>query len=124
MFQPGNKLGRGRPRIPPEVKEAQKLTRRKVVSVMSRFINMTDEDLKAFLSAGKGTALELYVASMLAKGIKDGDVTRLDFLLNRTIGKVVERMDVGVAKPYVFEKTDGTKLELGAAEIEDEEDGH
>ncbi len=107
----------GRPRLP----KMNKLTREKVIEIMTRLADMQVDDLKLYIKSQKGTALEMSVAAIMAKAITEGDTARLEFVLNRTIGKVVDRVDVGMAKPYILEKVDGTELELGAAEMTDED---
>jgi hypothetical protein len=117
-FLKGTDPGPGRKPMAPEAKRDFRLSRQKVMATMSRFVDMSVDDLKAFINAKQGSALEMYIASMLAKGIQDGDVGRIDFLLNRTIGKVVERVDMGLVKPYVIERQDGTEVVLGQEEVQ------
>ena len=117
--QSGNPLGP--PVLPPEVKEARKLTRIEFERIASQYMQMTKEEITKKLQDPKSTTLELIVMTIIHKAVKDGDQHRLDFLLNRLIGKVKDEVDVNVyPKPTIIQKRDGTQEILGVEEIEEE----
>jgi len=87
-FKPGNTLGKGRPPIPPDLLYVQKLTPDHVQRVFAKFSHMTREELQASLSDPSASMLEIMVGAVVAKAAKEGDQSRLNFLLDRTIGKV------------------------------------
>ena len=74
------------------------LTSDQVRALIGRFWGMTREQLHVVVQDQKSSMGEIMVASIMAKCAKDGDYTRLDGLLNRTIGKVKEQVEV-TSKP-------------------------
>ena len=66
---------------------------------------MTQTQLTAALESPSTPMLELSIASILEKGVKNGDAMRLAFLLDRAIGK-----------PAVIEAAEGTgRIEIAMA---------
>ncbi len=80
----------------PSGKPLQLLTKDKVSSVLGKFSNMSGTQLNEVLKDPKSTMLELMVAAVMAKAVKDGDPHRLDFLLQRSIGKVSDMTTIEV----------------------------
>lgn len=80
----------GRPRVPEYVKSARKLTQVKFAEVLYKYINATFEDLKEVIENPKTPSLDLIVVKVLTEAIKHGDEKRLNFILERMIGKVKE----------------------------------
>jgi hypothetical protein len=72
----------------PGGKPAQLLTKDKVAGVLGKFSAMSREQLQEVIQNPRSTMLEIMIASVMAKAAKDGDPHRLDFLLQRSIGKV------------------------------------
>ncbi len=119
-FAPGNALG-GRPRLPGDVKEARRLTQIDLERTVNKYIYHDKDELKAAAAEPGTSMLDLIVISILAKAVQGGDPTRLDFLLNRVIGKVQDRIEVTALKPFIIHRNDGSSVELGA-KIEKEEE--
>lgn len=95
-FKPGNKAakGKGRPSLPPEVKAAKKLTRAALEELLHRYVHMTKLELAARKKAEDASQLELMVIGIIEAGAKWGDSHRLNFLLDRLVGKVAEPVDI------------------------------
>ncbi len=64
------------------------LTNDQVKATLGKFWSMSKEDLLGILKNEKSTMGELMIASVMARAAKDGDANRLNFLLDRSIGKV------------------------------------
>lgn len=86
-FKPGNKMGKGAPKISPELKAARKLTRTVLEDILNRFIHMTKDEMREAKRAPERTFLELIVISVLDKAEGWGDTSRLNFVLNRLLGE-------------------------------------
>ena len=56
--------------------------------------------------------IEITVASIFAKAAKDGDYSRLEFLLSRTIGKVTDKMEIQAKPSMTIHRPDGSTIEL------------
>ena len=90
-IKPGQVLNpNGRSKIPEHVKAARKLNQVKFAEVLYQYINSTFAELEAALKDPKTPAIELVVVKILAEAIENGDEKKLEFILNRTIGKVIE----------------------------------
>ena len=90
------------------------LTTTEVSGLLSKFCRLSRDELTAVIQNNKSSMIEITVASILAKAAKDGDYSRLEFLLARSIGKVKEQLEVSTPKPYVIERLDGTQVLLGS----------
>lgn len=77
-------------------KPANLLTKDKVSSVLSKFSHMSPEEIQAVLDDKKSTMLEAMVASVMKRALSDGDPHRLEFLLQRSIGKVQDMTQIEV----------------------------
>ena len=78
----------------PAGKPKQLLTVDNVSALFGRFATMTREKLQAVAQNPDSTMIEIMVASIMAKAAKDGDYSRMAFLLDRTIGKVKDVAEV------------------------------
>ncbi len=82
---------------------------------------MPKNDLQVILKSPNIPMMELMVASIVAKAATGGDHLRLDFILNRIIGKVKDKIEVTAVKPYVINNLDGTKTVLGVTDGQEKE---
>lgn len=90
-FGPGNCANpNGRPKMAdPKVSDYSKnLTKTAVTFALSKMLDASEDDIDAILKDRTTPALQKAVASVIKACIANGDYTRLEFLLNRTIGKV------------------------------------
>jgi hypothetical protein len=93
-FQKGVVHGaRGRKKVDPALIGIKELTTDEVRRIVGKCCDMSKDDIETCLKDKRGTALELALMSALNKAIEEGDTARLDFLFNRTIGKVKEEVD-------------------------------
>lgn len=116
-FKKGNQAGKGkgRPSMPKDLKEVKSLTKSHVEKVMNKFADMTKAEIEAVIRDPNTTMLEHMVGSIAIKAVKDGDQQRLNFLLDRTIGKVKEVKEIVLPEPTYIQRTSGEVLELGVA---------
>jgi len=92
-FKKGNKAAKGR--VMPEGQLAlRRLTKVRLEEIIHRYMDKTLDDLKTLLKdPGPTPAIELIVVSLIAKSITVGDQHRLDSLINRIHGKVVDKVE-------------------------------
>lgn len=81
---------KGRPQDPPELHLINQLTKREFSLLLNKILQCPPEKLKDF----KGNVLELWLAAGATKAIQTGDYSRLEFLINRLIGKVPDKLEV------------------------------
>lgn len=93
----------GRPVDPPELKKLKNLTRTELVEVGNLVIK---NDLKALKAIGKdenASVLKVMIAAVAVKTIEQGDMYKLDLLLNRLVGKVSDKLELeGAVAPQVI----------------------
>jgi hypothetical protein len=119
-FEKGDERA-GRPRLPGDVREARKFTSGEVQRVLTEFMHMTPTELAERLTSGDATMLEGFIGSIMQRGIKDGCPTRLNFLFERTIGKVKDQLEVSLPKPFVITDVDGNPKATLGSKVEKEE---
>jgi hypothetical protein len=84
----------GCPPMPKEVKEARKLNRIEVERLLNKFLQWPSEDVIKFANDQSNPALEVLIARVLSVAMKNGDDKRLNFLLDRLVGKVKENVAI------------------------------
>lgn len=85
---------RGRPRISTEQRLARVLNRMAFERIANMYLHLTKSEVKAKLDDPSTPVIELLVASVLVSATKKGDHHKLNFILDRLIGKVVERVEI------------------------------
>lgn len=105
-FQPGQSGNpAGRKKLPPEVREAAKLTKAEVEATLGKFLKMSPAE---FAEAKKSPATmgDFWIISVMSHGISKGDQMRLNFMYERLIGKVKDEVSVdGAIKVTVEDYT-------------------
>ncbi len=112
----GNK--NGRPPVPEYLQGVSKLSRDHVARIVSKFGSMTQVELSAALKNPETPVLELAIATALQRAIRYGDARILNFLLDRSIGRVAHEVEVSAPpKPFIIQSIcDNKTLILGAGE--------
>jgi hypothetical protein len=111
----------GRPKLPPDVREAKNLTQQQLILILNKLMFMTDFEIKQLLNDPKTNKFERIVGRILDKADLHGDSVRLEFLLNRTIGKVTEKVQHTLPRPVIIKRLDGTEVIMKAELPEPEE---
>lgn len=114
-FEPGHNMGR--PKSPAELKAARKLTRTEFESIASKYMSMSKKDIEAASRDENLTMLESMIVSIIHKAISHGDQRRLDFLLDRLIGKVVQPIEVLPPPP----PPPTTRVQIDVSSMSDEQ---
>ena len=79
--------------LPPEIKELRQAHAREFEAVIYRNMGLTKQEILAKLNDPLTPALDLVFLSVLQKAIVQGDHQRLNFLMERTVGKVIEKVE-------------------------------
>lgn len=58
--------------------------------------------------------VDLLVGKIFDRACKDGDFRALDFMLDRTIGKVVHKIEPMMPAPTFIQRLNGDVIELGS----------
>ncbi len=89
-FQLGNPGGPGRPQVDPRVKELKALNRGEVELLMAELMRGNRDALASIAIDPNASMMRVMIASIISKGIATGDPSILNFILDRTIGRVKE----------------------------------
>lgn len=76
--------------IPKKVKE---LNRKDMEKVISKYLKKSVLQLNEIAKNPKTKSLDLMIIKIIVEAIKRGDYTRLNFLMDRTVGKVKESIE-------------------------------
>lgn len=91
----------GRPRIPLDLKEARSVNKIEFDRVLNKYMYLCAPDINSSLKSDKLPMIELVVAKIIAKAFNEGDQRRLEFIIDRLIGKAPS--DVPPVAPTPFE---------------------
>jgi len=84
----------GRPKLTDEEKMARILNRVAFERICNQYLHLSKDELEDIVRRKETPVIELMVASVVIKAIKSGDQHRLNFLLDRLIVKVPERVEI------------------------------
>lgn len=74
--------------MPEDLRQARKVNKAEIERILNQYLNAPFGDLMAQVKDPTKTTLEILVMSILIQAIKRGDHDRLNFVLDRLIGKV------------------------------------
>lgn len=95
----------GRPKVPEEYKKLQKLNADQFKGMVAKFALMTVPQMLEYLESGEVPVFEAMIGKIIKTCIETGDHAKLNFLLDRTIGKVKEQVEVNVAPQIIYKTT-------------------
>jgi len=120
-FAPGNPGGPGRPPLPPELKEARRLTKTEFERISNKYLWATTAELSDAMQDSACPAVERMLVSILFKAVEQGDHARAEWFATRLLGKVNDKVELTLPKPFVITRQNGEQVVLGAKVEETEE---
>lgn len=108
----------GRPPLPPEVKEAKRLNKATLETIVNTYLFMPLELLRGKLEDRSLPAVECWMISIIYKGLMSGDWGGFEWIAQRLVGKVKETIEVSAVVPYLIHRPSGEVLELGVKKEE------
>lgn len=109
---------KGRPKTREDLKKIKLMTADEASRLIQKIVDMDADKLADMMADPKTPALEIMVAKVVLKAIQEGDTSRINFIFDRTVGKVIDKREVEV-RPVTYEATvreDGTLIQQVAAE--------
>lgn len=95
----------------PAVNFVQQLTRERFIALSNELMHKSIFELRAVVADETNESLKVVVARILLAAMLDGDSKKLNDLLDRSIGRVIEKYEV-VTKDSAENKDDFTPEEL------------
>lgn len=96
-FKPGQSGNpAGRPKDPPEVAAAKRLTAAEFTKIVTRYLFMSNTGIKEALKAKGVTQLEQMVGKIVQSAAQEGNEKLATFILDRVIGKVPAFIEASV----------------------------
>lgn len=108
-FKPGQSGNpKGKIGLPQDLKEIRALRPSFVKNVIAKLSRMTLGELEAHIDNPYTSMMEITIGKVYLKAFIGGDHMRMNFLLDRSIGKVKDEIDMNL-KPIVTFKTSMTE---------------
>ena len=107
----------GRPRLPEDLRAANKLTKERLNGLLNKYLWMSLEDIQAKMECQETPAMEVMIGSIIKRAIIEGDHRRLDFILDRIVGKVREEIDISGFIGKLEDMTEAEVIELSEQAI-------
>lgn len=123
QFRPGQSGNpSGRPKLPEDLKKARRLNQIAVGRIINEYMNLSITELKFELEDESTSALEAMIGKIIIEAHKVGDYSRVNFLFDRMIGKVTEKVEHKMPKPTVIKLIgEDAVMVLGQSEEKEEE---
>lgn len=102
----------GRPKLPPELKAIKELTVEEVKRIFAKYARMSIPEIEKCALSQDLPIFELVVASGLRRAFTYGDYKRLNFILDRTIGRIVDKTEVNLPAPLIIRSNNHGEIEL------------
>lgn len=115
QFQPGQSGN-------PGGKKKGQLTKDKVSGIIGQISGFSLEETKDISDNAHKSVLERTVARIFLEAYEKSDPYKLEFLFQRSIGKVTEQIDVKQIEPFILNKRDGTQVIAGVKQLEAPDD--
>jgi hypothetical protein len=112
----------GRPPMTGSDRAIRELSKIEISRLLTQVSNMTVKEMQERWSNPTTPAIEQLFLKAILDGLSKGDAVKsAEFILNRTIGKVKDEVDVNFTPTVtVIKKSDGTQVHLGAKPKDEE----
>ena len=95
---------KGRPPMPEDLRQIKKLSPALIRNIIAKLSRMSRIELEKHIKQSTTPMLEATIGNVYHKALVNGDYMRMNFLLDRTIGKVKDEIDMNL-KPVITYKT-------------------
>ncbi len=109
----GNPTG-GR-KLPDDLRKVAPLTSEELRRTISKHFRFNKTQLAEVLSNPNAPTIDIIIASTIAHAMKHGDIQKAEYLFQRLIGRVTEKVEVQYPEPVVIERPSGEQLVLDVA---------
>jgi hypothetical protein len=88
-FQPGNKMGQGVVKLPPELRQARRENMASLIRLIHQYVGMTENQAKERLNGPESLQIEEMIQGQINKA-KEGDSNSFKFIIEVMCGKIPE----------------------------------
>lgn len=94
-WKPGmeQSAGPGRPAVTPQLKQLKKLNQESLAKILNELAHASIQELAAMSKETHRSVFEMIIISILKKAYEQGDQQRVNFILDRLIGKVKDQVE-------------------------------
>lgn len=117
-YSPGNPGGPGRPVMSPEQREMRKLTRTQINDILNRYFWATPTEIELAKEDPALSIGERGVISILKLAVETGDQSRIEWIFQRLVGKVPDKIEHSGGLSFQVKASDGRVAEFGVKEDE------
>ena len=96
----------------------QRLTQEQVCEIGSLLLSYNVDALKGVIKDPASSSLRVWMASASLKGIKDGDMVKMNQLLDRIVGRVSDRIEITTGENPIKVRVETMTREERLAEID------
>lgn len=115
--QSGNPLGRTP--LSKEVREANKITKSMILDILGQYLTIRMDKLEEIIADPQATVIHRAVATISKIMIETGDHQKMNWFMDRLIGKVTDKIEHSGATPVLIEFSSGEKILLGSKDKDD-----
>lgn len=83
---------------------------------LSEYLKLSLPELEIAIKDRTKPAMDIWIARIVLLGIKNGDQVRLNFMFDRLIGKVTDKIEHKSTRPIVIQYADGEQTVLTTTE--------
>ena len=111
----GNKSGRPKENLTDDVKVLRDLSKGFVETKIAAAMQRTIKELSEVYKDPNSQSIDVAISSIMIQSAQ-GNYKALNFLFDRVIGRVVEKIEVQNPEPFVIRSLDGETITLGMAD--------
>ena len=100
----------GGPGLPKDLREARKVNQMELERAINKMTSLTEPELEALIASPGTLVFDKFVANIVKLGMRDGDERRMEFILQRMIGKVPDQVRVEAVPTLTVFGVEGEKL--------------
>lgn len=104
---------KGRKPLPEDLRKATRLTKARLEGTINKYLWMSRDELQSKIRRSSTPMLEVIIGQIVWKAAVEGDPKRLDFILDRVIGKVKEQIDITTYLERVSGLSDREIIDVG-----------
>jgi hypothetical protein len=103
---------KGRPPLSAELKAIKELTADEIKRTIAKYFRLAKRDVEEILIDEELPSLDHLIASTICVAIKNGDISRAEYLFMRSLGKVKDVMEVVQPEPVIIRRSNGEEVSL------------